>query len=66
MNKKFKIKGMHCKSCEMLIQESLEDIGVKVKSISHTDGTINIDYDEKKMNEIQIMDVIKKEGYKVV
>ncbi len=28
---KMKIKGMHCKSCKMLIEDALDEIGVKAE-----------------------------------
>lgn len=66
MNKKFKVTGMHCKSCEILIREGLEELGVKVKEISHKDGIVNVEFDEKKIDESKIRNAILNEGYKVV
>jgi copper chaperone CopZ len=34
MKLNLKVKGMHCKSCKMLVEETLLDIGVKDISIS--------------------------------
>ena len=61
----FTIKGMHCKSCVMLVQDALEEIGAK---------EIRISLDEKKQigkasfeykNKEEAIKVIEKEGYKV-
>lgn len=65
MEKTFKVTGMHCASCEMLVKEDLEDIGVKVKDISHKKGILIVEYDEKKVNESKIKTTIEGEGYKV-
>ncbi|MCF7871648.1 cation transporter [Candidatus Woesearchaeota archaeon] len=66
MEKKFKVKGMHCKSCEMLIKEELEELDyVNVKSISHDSGELKLGFDENKVSENKIRAVIKKEGYEV-
>ncbi len=36
MKKTLKINGMHCKSCEMLVRDSINDLeGCKVESLSH-------------------------------
>ncbi|MBR9692642.1 heavy-metal-associated domain-containing protein [Candidatus Woesearchaeota archaeon] len=46
----FTVKGMHCKSCSMLIQEELEDLGVTNVSITVDDatqtGTVNFETDK--------------------
>ncbi|MBL7052018.1 MAG: heavy-metal-associated domain-containing protein [Nanoarchaeota archaeon] len=60
---KFKVGGMHCKSCEMLIKDSLEDLGVK--DISFINNEITITFDESKISLETIKKVIEKEGYKV-
>lgn len=61
---KLKIHGMHCTSCEMLIREALNEIGVK-SNIDYKTGITIIEYDEKKANEKKIIETIEKEGYKV-
>jgi copper chaperone len=58
------IKGMHCKSCEILIKEALEDSGVKV-DVSLKTGKANVEFDDKKITESKIKEIIKKEGYEV-
>ena len=63
--KEFKVKGMHCKSCEMLINDSLEDLGVNSVTSSHEKGRVKGDLKENKINEDKIIEVIKEEGYKV-
>ncbi len=65
MKKVLKIEGMHCKSCAILINSELEDIGVK-SNIDYKSGKAEIEFDEDKISENQIKDAIKKEGYKVV
>ncbi|MBT3324286.1 heavy-metal-associated domain-containing protein [archaeon] len=59
---KFKVGGMHCKSCEMLIKDSLEELGVK--DISFEKEIITITFDETKISLEDIKKVIGKEGYK--
>lgn len=55
------IKGMHCASCSKLIQSELEDKGIKAQV--QESGKASIEFDEKKISEQQIKDIIKKLGY---
>ena len=60
-----KIKGMHCKSCSMLIADALEDIGVKSSKIDADSGEARIEFDEKTVTAEKIKQAIKAEGYKI-
>ena len=57
MEQKFTIKGMHCKSCVMLITDAVEDLGVKIISFKMDEkakiGTLVIEgnIDRKKVKE---------------
>lgn len=63
---KIKVKGMHCKSCEVLLKESLEELnGVKEVKVSHVSGVIFINMDENKVRKEDIVKKIEKEGYGV-
>lgn len=66
LKKTFDVKGMHCKSCEMLIKDSLgEAEGVRKAEASHAKGFVKVDFDETKISEDKIRSMIKKEGYEV-
>lgn len=65
MKANLKITGMHCRSCEMLINDALLDSGVKNCKIDSKRGTAVIEFDEKKLNLPKIKSIIEKEGYKV-
>ena len=66
MKQTFKVKGMHCKSCEMLVKESVREIsGVNDVDVSLTKNTVTVDYDEKKLKDAAIRKAIESEGYKV-
>ena len=64
---KFKIKGMHCNSCALLIEEKLKNMRGLIKAkISYDSGMGVIMYDENTIQEAQIQDEIKKAGnYKI-
>lgn len=65
MKKEIKVQGMHCKSCEMLLKDAIEEKGLKVIRIDHKSGTIEVEIEEsEKIN--QAINAIESEGYKVV
>ncbi len=61
------IEGVHCKSCKMVIEDNLQELGatnIKVTVDEKTQkGTVACDYAGDKLD---IVNAIKKEGYKVV
>jgi Cu+-exporting ATPase len=66
MEKTFNVKGMHCKSCEMLVKDSVTELdGVNKVDVSLIKNTVTVDYDEKKLKDIAIKKAIESEGYKV-
>ena len=65
INKKFKVKGMHCNSCEFLIKDVLEEIGVEAKA-DHKEGEVSLNFDEKKVSLNKIRSVLKENKYELV
>lgn len=63
---KFKVNGMHCGSCEMLIVDALNEMGVERAEANHKKGTVTVTFDEKKIRPDDIMKTIRKEGYEEV
>ncbi|VVC00045.1 Heavy-metal-associated domain protein [uncultured archaeon] len=64
VEKVFRVKGMHCSSCGVLIRDALSEIGgVEKVSADHKSGIVKVvsrtDVSQK------AMDAIEKEGYKV-
>jgi len=65
METTLKTKGMHCKSCEMLIADSISEIeGAKVLSANHSSGEVKVQYENAQVLE-KIKQAIRKEGYKI-
>lgn len=64
-NLNLKVEGMHCKSCEILIKDELEEAGAKEVQVSASRGTVSASIDEKKLSEAKVKQLIEKEGYKV-
>lgn len=60
-----KIKGMHCPSCKMVINDILDDLGVEKSTVDSKKGTAIIDFDENKITQDQIKKDIEQEGYEV-
>ncbi|KKR21668.1 MAG: hypothetical protein UT50_C0005G0002 [Candidatus Moranbacteria bacterium GW2011_GWA2_39_41] len=62
--KNFFIKGMHCVSCEKLLDDEFRQIaGVKDVRVDRLKNTGEIDYDETEPNFAEIKKVAKKFGY---
>jgi len=60
------VKGMHCKSCDMLVEDSLGDLsGVKSVKSDYKLGKVIVEFDEKKVSLDKIKSTIVEEGYKV-
>ena len=67
----FNVKGMHCKSCELILKESLEEQpGVKVieakADAAQNKGQVSVVFNEKSADEKMLKELIEKEGYKVI
>lgn len=65
IKKLFKVEGMHCTSCAMLIEGELEDIGASAKC-SFASEVLEIEYEIEKINEEDIKKAVQKAGYKVI
>lgn len=60
----FKIVDMHCTSCAMTIDGDLEDTGkVKSAKTNYAKGLTEVEFDPEKINEEEILEIIKKSGY---
>ncbi|MFH1501230.1 MAG: sulfite exporter TauE/SafE family protein [archaeon] len=64
MKNTFKINGMHCNSCERLIESELKDKVNRI-SVSYKKGTAEIDFDESKISVNEIKKIIGKSGYTI-
>lgn len=66
MEKKIKVSGMHCSSCEFLIKDSLNDLGISAKADHKKNEVIIEDFDPKKTDLEKVYKAIEENGYKVV
>lgn len=63
--KTYKIDGMHCTSCALMIESDLEDAGVKA-TCHYAKQTLEVEFDEKKIGEKKITDLVLRAGYRIV
>jgi len=64
---KIKTRGMHCKSCEQLLKQSLGEIqGVNKVSASYESGEVFVGFDKDKITEEDLMELIKMQGYELL
>ena len=66
LEKTFKVEGMHCASCEMLLADAIGEIaGVEKVAADSKKGTVTITADDAKAFD-EAKKAIAKEGYKVI
>lgn len=66
MEKILKVKGMHCKSCELMLTDVLSEIkGVTKVEVSYANGTVKFACDNESRIKL-VIDEIKKNGYTVL
>ncbi len=64
--KTISIKGMHCRSCELLIEDELKNIkGVKSVDISHRTGSATIQFEGKHLDHGDVVHAVKQAGYEL-
>jgi Cu2+-exporting ATPase/Cu+-exporting ATPase len=61
-----KIKGMHCATCAINIEDAVSSIkGVKISTVNYASGDINLEYDETLIKFTDIKEVIESLGYSI-
>ena len=62
----FRVLDMHCSNCAMTIEGLEDDLpGVKSVRASYHKATVEVEYDEKRLDEAAIRDAITRLGYTV-
>ena len=62
--KKLSVKGMHCRSCEMVITDNVMKIdGVSKFKVDYAKGKGEVEYDPQKTDAEQIAKAIEEKGY---
>ena len=61
------IEGMHCKMCSASVAKALKATdGVQTVEVSDEKGVAVIQYDDQKVNEAKLREVINNTGFKAV
>ena len=67
IKKTFYIRGMHCVACAMTIDGVLEDLpGVRSATTHYARQIVNVEYDDQKVTDDQIILAIHTSGYEAV
>lgn len=67
IKKKFKIVGMHCTSCTIMIDMDLEDLeGVKKSHTRYAEAETEVEFDPDKVTDGLVVETIQKSGYSAV
>lgn len=60
----FKVSGMHCSSCSMLVTMNVEELpGVSQVDCDHASGTTVVTFDESQTSVADLRGVITDAGY---
>ena len=60
------IKGMHCRSCEILLEDRLSEVGNVIKcAVSHKKGIAEIFYDDPAPNAEELRSAVVSTGYEI-
>ncbi len=62
--KTFAIQGMSCQHCVKAVEIELDELNLESYKVEV--GSANINYDEKKVNEEEIVNSIIEAGFKVI
>ena len=63
MKKKFKITGMSCAACQAHINKAVNKLDINECNVNLLTNIMEVDYDESKINEKDIINTVIKEGY---
>lgn len=65
--KRFQIQGMHCVGCAMTVDGALEDVpGVQSATTNYARQVVDVEYDEHKVSDEQIVEAVQAAGYQAV
>ncbi len=63
MKKKFKIGGMSCAACQAHVHKAVSKLNINDVNVNLLTNSMEVDFDELLVNEKEIIDAVKKEGY---
>lgn len=60
--KTYRINGMHCPSCALVIESDLEEAGITARC-NYVRSTLDVAFDETKIPESKITETVRSSGY---
>ena len=67
IKKDIKVDGMHCNSCVLAVQNSLEDVeGIMKVNADLDSGIVKLELDSDNVSSEDINEAVKEVGFKVV
>jgi len=64
IHKTYRVEGMHCTSCAMSVDFTLEDLeGVESAKTSYAASTAEVTFDDQQVTEAAILAAIQAAGY---
>ncbi|MEG1783094.1 MAG: metal-sensing transcriptional repressor, partial [Oscillospiraceae bacterium] len=64
MKQKFDVTGMTCSACSSRVEKSVEKLpGIQKVSVNLLTNSMQVEYDEKSLDDTQIMTTVEKAGY---
>ena len=64
VKKTFRVEGMHCSNCPMVVESIEDDLpGIKRVSASYQKGQMVVEFDETLVSEAEILSAVEKKGY---
>ena len=64
LEKTFKIEGMSCQHCVKAVEVELDELNIESYKVEV--GSANINFDEKKVSESEIVNSIIEAGFRVI
>lgn len=66
MKKKYQIKGMHCRSCEILIEDNISELpGVSRVKVDHRLGVAEVEFGKQPVEDAEISKAVRAAGYEL-
>ncbi len=67
MNKTFVVNGMKCEHCKARVENALKNLcGVNTVEINLQEHSVNVGFDENKVNAQQMKDAVENAGHYVM
>jgi copper chaperone CopZ len=64
VKQRFQIHDMHCAGCTMAVEGAIEDLpGVRAANANYARQFADVEYDETKVTETEIIAAVQKAGY---